>query len=311
LMKNKMRACAMIQERSYLVIPSIKVKKYSDKIRKVIEHQQWEMVPDVIILDLEDSVPPHRKEEGRALLKESKDVIAELAKCKIKFFVKINNIDTNFYTEDLKALKELEIFNIALAKTESAQEVYEIHKFIKDVFGQGEILPAIETPVGYINFPEILRKTKGLFRRIVFGAGDFSMYIGIMRNYELDILRSAFVNLVITASAFNINVIDSPSRYIPKEIGDENYQKVIREAMWAKKNGAIAKTAIHPLQVVVINKVFSITQDVPWAEKVTKLFGENKDVRSLVNSEIGEYMGTPTYKTAKKILSKAEKEKEE
>src|SRR5262249_59218768 len=54
------------------------------------------------------------------------------------------------------------------------------------------------------------------------------------------------------------------------------------ECAAARRSGFTAKMAIHPAQIPVINKAFSVTEEeLIWARKVVAAFAENPDAGTL------------------------------
>lgn len=93
--------------KSLLFVSSIKPENFMPS---------FESEADVIILDLEDSVPIERKDEGRAnVLRFCRDNV------QYKFFVRVNDTQSPFFADDMRFLLELgldKLHGVMLAKTE-------------------------------------------------------------------------------------------------------------------------------------------------------------------------------------------------
>ncbi len=76
------------------------------------------------------------------------------------------------------------------------------------------------------------------------------------------------------------------------------------ECLAARKAGFLAKPAIHPAQVEIINRVFSVTADeVEWAGKVVQAFADNPSP-GVVGLE-GVMLDRPHLRQAETILARA------
>src|SRR5688572_26021278 len=97
--------------RSILSVPGLR--------ERFIEKAQ-EVPADVILLDLEDSVPSARKLEARARVR---DVIPRFQKRGRRLFVRPNDLSTGLLEADLDAVVMPGLDGIHLPKTHSAQIV--------------------------------------------------------------------------------------------------------------------------------------------------------------------------------------------
>ena len=72
----------------------------------------------------------------------------------------------------------------------------------------------------------------------------------------------------------------------------------------ARKAGFLGKPAIHPAQVEIINRAFSVTpEEVEWARKVVKAFADNPS-SGVVGLE-GTMLDRPHLKQAETLLARA------
>jgi citrate lyase beta subunit len=60
------------------------------------------ILPDAIILDLEDSIPENRKDDARAVLSEVLTKYLPLLADKTQIFVRMNSVDTDHFSKDVE-----------------------------------------------------------------------------------------------------------------------------------------------------------------------------------------------------------------
>ena len=73
------------------------------------------------------------------------------------------------------------------------------------------------------------------------------------------------------------------------------------ECAAARRSGFTAKMAIHPAQIPVINKAFSVTEEeLIWARKVVAVFAENPDAGTLALD--GKMIDRPHLTLARRLL---------
>lgn len=297
--------------RSYLVIPGIKVNHYLSHMVDDVNLSMW---PDAIILDLEDSVPPHRKSEARNAILQILNEAPKIFPKHIQMIVRINPHATAFYNDDIVMLKECTSFNIgvALTKNESKKEILEWF-MDKECSQFKTILPVIETIEGFKNRNEIFQECscRGI-SRIVFGANDMALELGIESEPTLHLLRHVFCELIVSGRVASVDMVASPSRILPKSPNTDNWEaSLLSECEWERSNGVVAKVAIHPSQIPIINKVFDYDTKVKKAKEIIETFEQNADLRSFVDGETERYLGTPMLKAARRVLGISETDEKE
>lgn len=148
----------------------------------------WRRGCDFVLLDLEDSVPQHRKADARALIKES---IPKLEQGAVEPFVRINH---DYMLADLEGAIWPGIRRVRYPKTEYADEIRRVDEILTRLerergirHGTIEIDPGIETAVGVSNVYAIA----GASERIkefggTSGGYDLSRDLGIEMFVEFD-----------------------------------------------------------------------------------------------------------------------------
>lgn len=295
--------------RSFLVIPAIRHAEYLPHLIGCVPRAAW---PDAVIIDLEDSVPDERKAEARRMLADALPMLAAQLRtadgAAPKLLIKINAAQTDHYADDLNLLKALVPLGIgaALAKTERVQDIEDVLA-ITGKPPRVPVFPAIETVLAYETRDSLLgHAARCGVTYVAFGAGDMATDLGVERDYDIDVLRTVFVGLLLTCRRYGLRLADSPSRAIPKTLSDRPWEEVLRdECRWDARNGVAAKIAIHPEQIPILHEELGMAQKKAWARQVLADFARQPDRRSVVSSADGRYMGTPTLKLAKRILGLA------
>ena len=98
---------------------------------------------DVVIIDLEDAVPPDRKAQARADLTAYGDFDPE------RTLVRVNPAGTADHERDLEALARNQIRRVMLAKTELPEDVTGLSGY--------DVVALFETPRGIVRAAEIMR----------------------------------------------------------------------------------------------------------------------------------------------------------
>ncbi len=221
---------------------------------------------DAIIVDLEDSVAPARKDAARlaaaGFLRE-----AAARPARPRLLVRVNGLSTGRIDEDLDAVVPAQPDAIMLPKAEGGASV--IHADAK--------LTALEAlyglPEGSIGIVAIATETAqalflaGTYRgastrlsALTWGAEDLSAELGAEANRDhdgnfLDPYRLARTLCLAAATAAEVAAVDTVY------VDFRNNAGLRRECEAARRDGFTGKMAIHPAQVATINDVFTPKPD--------------------------------------------------
>ncbi len=253
----------MKTHRSILSVPGHVVKMHG---------KAAESPADVIMLDLEDSVPPDAKEAARRQVVESLAAIDWHGKT---VTVRINSLDTPFAYRDLVDVVEAagaRIDAVVVPKVGHPGEVHCVDRLL-DGIEQACGLPggigieaSIETAEGLAEVTAIARASRRL-RSLVFGIADYSASIGARLvslsghgENEAEIYPGhrwhfALSRMVMAAKANGLLAIDAPYGHF------KDVEGLQRSAVMATALGCDGKWAIHPDQLATINQVFSPTKE--------------------------------------------------
>ena len=235
---------------------------------------------DVIMLDLEDSVPVDAKEKTRAQVIES---LLDLNWRGKTVTVRINSLDTPFAYRDLLEVVENAghlLDAIVIPKVNAPGDIafvdrmlhgIEMHKKFSSLLG---IEASIETAEGMLNATAIARESARL-RTLVFGIADYSASVGARLAsisghgegeedfYPGHRWHFALSRMIMVAKASRCLAIDAPYGNFKDPEG------MRRSAQMSCALGCDGKWAIHPDQIDAINEVFTPSQeDIDRAVKV-------------------------------------------
>ena len=217
---------------------------------------------DAVIVDLEDSIAPDRKEEARASAAEF--VKAATRQARRPFLcVRVNGLATGLIDADLDAIVPARPDAIMLPKAEGGAAL--VHADAKLAareassgldHGQVKIIAmAMETAAGLFLAGTFSRKSARLIG-LSWGAEDLAAELGAETNRDRDGRYSAPYVLARTlclAAAASAEV--APIETIYMDYRDVDGLR--RDSEAARRDGFVGRLAIHPLQVAIINEVFT------------------------------------------------------
>ena len=207
---------------------------------------------DQVILDLEDAVPPARKDEARATVER---VLRDLTFAAATVAIRVNRGSD----DDLALVRALQPDIVVLPKVESPDEL------------EGLPVPAeaqIETARGLVEC-ERIAAAPGL-EALVLGPGDLAASLGIP---ELTIgegahVEHALLRVLVAARAFGVAAVDGP--YVRLDDPDGLRGAAMRSRML----GYDGKWCIHPAQVEICNEVYTpTTAEVERARRILGVEG--------------------------------------
>lgn len=219
--------------------------------------------PDGVILDLEDSVAPDRKDEARILVRNALQAVDFYG---AERMVRINQGERGL--EDLEALIPHNVQLVLIPKCEDAETVRAVDNRIKEIktrVGQEEtvfLMPIIESAAGVEHAMEIATAT-GSVVAMAIGLEDYTADLGVQRTKEG--LESLYARnrLVVAAKAAGIQPIDS----VFSDVGD--MEGLLQNVLSSKAMGFEGMGCIHPRQIAVIREGFSPShEEIEKARKI-------------------------------------------
>jgi citrate lyase subunit beta / citryl-CoA lyase len=259
---------------------------------------------DVIVLDLEDSVPPGEKESARAIVQKA---VPSLKAAGRTVHVRVNHLDTGLTKDDVAAAVCPELDGLAFPKAEGAQHIRDLdvlirqHETEKQIkAGSIALIPSIESAKGVLRCEEIALASNRL-AAISLGAYDYTVDLGVARTNEGRELEYARRVIVHVCAAYGLQALDTPYG----DIRDE--QGLIAETEYVKAIGFKGKYLIHPGQIEAVNRIFRPTDDeIESARRIVAAFDEAMGRGHASVQVDGRMVDIPVAKRARDLLSLAE-----
>lgn len=267
--------------RSWLCLPTLK-----SNLHEII----LSLNPDILHLDLEDSILESRKQEARDVIRA-----LDLKKYHKPFAVRINALSSSHGLDDLQFIKKYKpnIDILILPKVECNRDVEIVGDNLSAHYNNLKIFAVIESLKGLKNIENICTNGRHL-SGLIFGAADMFCEIGsgmYRNNKSLDFIRYEIAK---AAHATKLVAIDSPCFKLA------NQDSLKSELDYAKELGYSGKIAIHPNQVDMINSVFEYSKE---EIEIANSIANEIDFNIAAVQKINGYMvGPPFRKMAKKIL---------
>lgn len=218
---------------------------------------------DGIILDLEDSVAPEKKEEARILVRNA---LRQIDFNGAERMVRINQGKRGI--EDLHYLIPHNVNLVLVPKCESSDYLRQVNEAIETIkkkfslTNQVFLMPIIESALGIENAFEIAKASENVVAMAI-GLEDYTADLGAARTLEGKESFYARTRLIVAAKAAGIQPIDS----VFSDVGDMEALK--QNVTISKGLGFEGMGCIHPRQISVIRHGFA--PDQPEIEKSKKI----------------------------------------
>jgi len=225
--------------------------------------------PEGVILDLEDSVAPEKKDEARLLVRNA---LRQVDFYGAERMVRINQLPRGL--DDLDAIVPHHLHLVLLPKCESAREIEEVNERIFSILEANNqkrqifLMPIIESCLGVENAFEIARAAENVVAMAI-GLEDYTADMGVRRTAEGSESLYARTRMVNACKAAGIQPIDS----VFSDVAD--MEGLRRNVEQSRALGFEGMGCIHPRQVPVIQEAFvPQEEEVEKARKIVKAFEE-------------------------------------
>ncbi|MBI4312115.1 MAG: CoA ester lyase [Chloroflexi bacterium] len=259
---------------------------------------------DVLVPDMEDSVPDGQKQQARELIKSLLPTLAQKGQLVMP---RINALNTGLAADDLAAIVGPHTYGVTAGKVESPWEIQELSKILDGLerkaglpIGHTKLVPWLENAKAVLNAHAIASSSPRI-AGVAFGAEDFTDSMGVERTdtgAELAYPRAA---VAVAARAADVLAIDTPY------VNFRDTEGLAREIKSVLPFGFKAKFSIHPVQVEVINKLFSPSEEaIAYARRVIAAWDEAaaKGVGAIALD--GKMIDVPVVKRARSLLALSE-----
>jgi citrate lyase subunit beta / citryl-CoA lyase len=270
------------QIRSYLYVPG-------DDPRRI--EKALATGADAVVIDLEDSVAPNRKEEARS---NAATVLESVPARPV--FVRINAPGSELAARDIAAVAALHLSGLRLPKVESLESVRLVAKTLEALRSEAGIQCLIESALGLELALEIARSHERV-AGISLGEADLAADLGVRDEAGLLYARSRIV------SASRAAGLPGPVQSVYTNVKDLDGLR--RSTEEGKNMGFVGRSAIHPSQVPIINEVFTPTEDevAEAQELLDRLEGEAESGTGAFVLEDGRFVDRAVVESARRTLT--------
>jgi citrate lyase subunit beta/citryl-CoA lyase len=252
---------------------------------------------DGIILDLEDSVAPEKKDEARFLVRNA---LRQINFCGAERMVRINQGERGL--GDLHFVIPHNVNLILLPKCESAAYINQVEKEISSIKSKFNLknniflMPIIESALGIENSLEIARGSENVVA-VAIGLEDYTADLGVPRTIEGKESFYARARLVVAAKAAGIQPIDS----VFSDVAD---MEALRQTVLVSKSmGFEGMGCIHPRQISVIREGYAPDEiEIEKSKKIVLAFEKAKQNGLGVVALGSKMIDPPVVARAQKII---------
>jgi citrate lyase subunit beta/citryl-CoA lyase len=235
--------------RSLIFVPAYD-KKYLEKSLK--------LSADILILDLEDSVPQSFKSEARQNLQmflNSEDLSGK------RVWVRVNPLfPGEELEEDLRFVAHKRVEAFMLPKARTPEDISSFLKVIEEAEAQQgfepstfKICPLIETSLAVLRSYDIAMASDRVIALALGGEDYLTDLDGLHKEHGMSLLTPRSL-MVVAARAAGVTPIDTPYLDVHNDAG------LRRELELARELGFGGSLLIHPNHVPIANEIFSPSQ---------------------------------------------------
>lgn len=262
---------------------------------------------DILILDLEDSVSPARKEAARHT---TADFIHSHATTAPRLYVRINDFNSGFADDDLAAIMPQKPHGIMLPKSSGGMDATRLSVKLRVAEAENgiddyatRIIPIVTETASAVFTANSYTGATARLEALSWGAEDLSADLGAQETCSADGRYTGAFALarsltLLAATAADLPAIDTVYPAISDASGFQ------RECKEAAAQGFTAKMAIHPAQIPVIHETFTPSQEaLEEAQAIVAAFAQSHDTG--VTSLHGRMIDQPHLRRARRILERA------
>lgn len=279
--------------RSLMFVPAHNQKLLDSSVRREA---------DVLLLDVEDSVPVFDKQLARDNIKtfvQREDLSGKL------IFPRINDRESGELLKDLMQLTIEGVQGFMYPKSTCGEDIYFVGKLLETIeyekhipIGTFKIIPLIETAGAIVNIKDICLASPRVVA-VAFGCED---YVSDIHGKHDDAGKSIFFarNAIVNAARFaGIIPIDTV------HIKVHDLEDLEKEVQLGKVLGFDGMLVLNPKELPIVHKYYSPTEEeVAWATEMVELAEEAVREGNGVAVKEGKFIGPPMVRMAKNILAK-------
>lgn len=259
---------------------------------------------DVLLLDIEDSVPPCDKQKARDNIKE---FVKRSDIGKKMIFPRVNDRESGELLKDAYQLTIDGVDGFMYPKATKGEDIYFFGKLLETIeyekgypIGTFKIIPLIETAGALINIKDICTACHRVIA-VAFGCEDYVTDLGGKHDTEGQSIFVARTMIAAGARAAGIIPIDTV------HIKVHDLEDLERNLKIAKNLGFEGMLVLNPKELPLVHQYFSPTpQEIEWAKEMIMLSEEAKANGQGVAVKDNKFIGPPMVKMAQNILKKVE-----
>lgn len=286
-------------------LPPFRSFLFSPGVRPDLMEKAARSGADALIFDLEDSVPPDRKDEARANVGEALSKPGDPPA-----FVRVNHPSTGGLQADIEALRPARLAGVILSKAETVEDVRAADALLAAfearnglTAGQTALVLLIEDCIGLRNAYDMVLAASRV-RATAFSSaeeGDFMVDIGGEWTPEGEAMLYARSKLVCDSRAAGIEFLYDG---VFMNLSDE--EALRRECRLARRLGYIGKMGIHPRQIPILHEVFTPSEEeIGYSQGLVEAFrAAEAEGRAAIKYE-GKMVDYANFKRAQRVLALA------
>lgn len=259
---------------------------------------------DVLLLDIEDSVPYPDKQKSRDNIKEfakRTDLNGKL------LFPRVNDRESGELLKDAYQLTIDGIAGFMYPKATKGEDIYFFGKLLETIeyekgypIGTFKIIPLIETTGAVINIQDICSACTRVIA-VAFGCEDYVTDLCGKHDAEGISIMTARNMISIGARSCGILPIDTV------HIKVHDLEDLERNLIIGKNLGFEGMLVLNPKELPLVHKYYSPTEEeIAWAKEMIQLAEEaSKDGKGVAVKD-NKFIGPPMVKMAQNILKKQE-----
>jgi len=237
---------------------------------------------DVIVVDLEDGVPPSERTAARQSLAEFVAAAARAPGRRPSVAVRVNPLDSAEVSAELAAAVDAGIRLIRIPKVASISDVQDATVLLATLErragvsqGMVRLQLGIESALGVLRAADLAACDRVV--ALALGATDLAADLGLAVGDDGAGLLTVRSLLVLASAGAGIA---PPIDSVQRELDDLDRLRASSER--SRAIGFHGRSAIHPAQIPVLNEVFTPSaQEVAWARNIVEL--------QIPGAQIGEY----------------------
>lgn len=258
---------------------------------------------DAMVLDLEDSVLPERKELARSMMSEHLAGVAD----RTKYWVRVNDLASGQTITDLVAAVPARPAGIVLPKILGPEDVVTVDHYLNVLEAEhgltnGSIAIAVlvtETPSALLRMGELVRQRHPRIALVMWGAEDLSSVLGCANPRTSNgqwrsIYEYARTRALLAAYALGAQAIDT----VYVDLNDPD--GLAASSRGSRHDGFTGRVAIHPDQIAIINECYSpANEEVDLARRIVAALSGGAGAVAID----GKMYDVPHLKAARRLLA--------